>query len=204
MYWGGAPDIEQLEVVRYTSDQEVKDALLSGELDLVWGAGVLSDSDIVEIRDDPVISERIQVAHGDAVQNAMIILNTGKPPFDDINVRKTAIHAIDKSGLLKRELPLSQSVDNIFPRDAPYCDVELSPRWSYDLEKAVLLSCDGQAMTFAEGGSSGNKNLALGLGLGLGIPLALLAAAAYYLHSKNKTLAKELENTKKIDNAQVA
>ncbi len=24
----------------------------------------------------------------------------------------------------------------------PYCDVDLTPHWDYDLEKAILLSCD--------------------------------------------------------------
>ena len=42
-------------------------------------------------------------------------------------------------------------MDNVFPRGAPYCDIDLSPRWSYDLEKAVLLSCDGEVLTDLEG-----------------------------------------------------
>ncbi len=32
--------------------------------------------------------------------------------------------------------------DNVFPRSMPYCDVDLTPNWDYDLEKAILLSCD--------------------------------------------------------------
>lgn len=138
-------------MLRYATDRDVKEALLSGELDLVWGAGVLSDSDILEIKNDPVISETIQVALGEPIQNALVILNTGNPPLDDINVRKTVIHAIDKGALLAKELPLSRQVDNVFPRNAPYSDIDLTPRWSYDLEKAVLLSCDGEVLTDLEG-----------------------------------------------------
>ena len=138
-------------MLRYSSDRDVKEALLSGELDLVWGAGVLSDTDILEIANDPVMSETIQVAHGEPIQNALIILNTGNPPLDDINVRKTVIHAINKGALLAKELPLSRQVDNVFPRGAPYSDIDLTPRWSYDLEKAVLLSCDGEVLTDLEG-----------------------------------------------------
>ncbi len=193
-YWGGAPEIERLEIVRYTSDKDVKEALLSGELDVVWGAGVLSDSDIMEIANDPLISERIQVAQSDPIQNAILILNTGQPPFDDINVRKTVIHAINKGALLEKELPLAKIVDNVFPRGAPYCDLDLTPRWSYDFEKAVLLSCDGTSGDFASAVvPAGPDNLDLALGLGLGIPLALIVTIAAVLYNKNASLKQELE-----------
>ena len=147
-YWGGAPEVERLEVVRYFSDSDVKEALLNGELDVVWGAGVLSDSDILEIQSDPQLADKIQVASSESIQNALLILNTGKAPLDDIRVRKTVIHGIDKAALVAKELPLSRVVDNVFPRGAPYCDLELTPRWSYDFEKAVLLSCEGTAGNF--------------------------------------------------------
>lgn len=187
-WWGGTVDIERLEVVRYTSDVDVKEALLRGELDIVWGAGVLSDSDILEIASDPVYSERIQVGQSDPIQTAMMILNTGAPPLDDINVRKTVIHAINKGNIVQKELPLASVVDNVFPRGAPYCNVDLTPRWSYDFEKAVLLSCGGTSMEFAS-----NENLDLALGLGLGIPLALFAIVAVVLYSKNNSLKQELQ-----------
>jgi ABC-type transport system substrate-binding protein len=189
-YWGGAPDIEKLMIVRYTSSDDVKEALVSGELDVVWGAGVLSDSDIVSIRDDPKLSENIFFGQSDSIQNAIIILNTGQPPLDDINVRKTVIHAMDKSALLAKELPLSRMVDTVFPKGAPYCDVELTPRWSYDFEKAVLLSCDGTAKDY-ESDESSKRDLALGLGLG--IPLALIFIAMFVLYQKNTALQTKLD-----------
>ena len=97
-WWGGAVDIEQLDIVRYTSDSDVKEALLNGDLDVVWGAGVLSDTDILEIASDPEISERIEVGQSDPIQTAMLIL---------INVRKTVIHAINKGAIVQKELSLS-------------------------------------------------------------------------------------------------
>ena len=192
-YWGGAPDIERLEIIRYTNDKDVKEALLNGQLDVVWGAGVLSDTDIIEISSDPVISERIQVAQSDAIQNVMLMLNSGAPPLDDINVRKTIIHAINKAQIIEKELPLSKVVDNVFPRGAPYCDVELTPRWSYDFEKAVLLSCDGTSGDFATKTSDDNNNLAVGLGVGLGVGLAIFAVVAVVLFNKNSSLKSELD-----------
>ena len=195
-YWGGAPDIERLEVVRYATSDQVKKALLDGELDVVWGAGVLSNSDIVEIDNDPALSEKIQVGYSGALQNGMLILNTGKAPFDDINVRKTVIHAINKAALVEKELPGEKVADNVFPITAPYCDVDLTPRWDYDFEKAVLLSCDGSSGNFAqsaEGGSGTNSSLAIGLGLGLGVPCVLALIAAFVLYNRNKSLKAELK-----------
>lgn len=191
-YWGGAPDIERLEIVRYATSDQVKKALLDGELDVVWGAGVLSNSDIIAIDNDPVLSEKIQVGYSDAIQNGILILNTGKAPFDDINVRKTVIHAINKAAMVEKELPGEKVVDNIFPITAPYCDVELSPRWDYDFEKAVLLSCDGTSGNFKSAEGSSNNTLAIGLAVGLGVPCVLALIAAFVLYSKNKSLKSEL------------
>ena len=54
--------------------------------------------------------------------------------MDNINVRKTIIHAINKGEFVRKELQgLQQVVDNVFPLSAPYSDVDLTPRWDYDL-----------------------------------------------------------------------
>ncbi|KAL3939759.1 MAG: hypothetical protein SGARI_001251 [Bacillariaceae sp.] len=200
-YWGGAPAIKRLEIVRYATASDVKAALLSGELDVVWGSGVLSDTDIVEIQNDPALSGQIEVFHSDAVQNVILLLNSGMPPFDDINVRKTVIHAIDKAAIVRNELQGLQSVvDTIFPLTAPYCDVDLTPRWDYDFEKAVLLSCDGNITSLTVGSAeSGEKDntLALGLGIGLGALVVVVGVVAVAMHNKNKGLEQELSLARK-------
>ena len=69
----------------------------------------------------------------------------------------------------------------------PYCDVDLTPHWDYDLEKAILLSCDletesaaaAEAESAVEAAStnlsaaSGKTALAIGLKVGLGCALLL-------------------------------
>lgn len=35
------------------------------------------------------------------------------------------------------ELPVTQ----LMPRTAPFCNIDLSPKWGYDLVKAQLLNC---------------------------------------------------------------
>ncbi|KAG7346565.1 nickel ABC transporter, periplasmic nickel-binding protein [Nitzschia inconspicua] len=174
-YWGGAPAIKRLEVKRYQTSEEVKTALLSGELDVVWGSGVLSDSDIFDIENDVELQGKI----------------------------KTIIHAINKAAFVEQELKgLQQVVDNVFPLEAPFCDVDLTPRWDYDLEKAILLSCvkeEGGIFTVATETKDDDDNnpLALALGLGLGFPLlAVIAFAASFYH-KSKKFEEELNLRKK-------
>lgn len=196
-----------------------KDALLSGDIDLVWGAGVLPDSDIRDIINSPQYQERIRVFHSDVIQNKMMILNSGMPPFNDINVRKAVIRkwigercisycthftniflshllpplqwpmtdAIQKNVIVEKELNgLAKTVDNIFPLEAPFCDIDLTPKWDYDLEKAAFLSCIEQT-------GSNSKSFALGLGLGLGIPLAIMSTMAFVYYKKNDKLQAELK-----------
>jgi ABC-type transport system substrate-binding protein len=188
-YWDGAPDIETLVIKRYESSEAVKRALLSEELDIVWGSGVLSDKDIAEIEETEAFEELIMIFHSDDFQNVIMLLNSGKPPLDDINLRKTIIHAINKPAIIQDELAGMQVVvDNVFPLIAPYADVDLTPRWDYDFEKASLLSCD--AITPED--SSDNNTLAVGLGLGLGIPCVLFTIAAFFFWKQNSDLQEIL------------
>ena len=139
-YWGGAPDIEFLKVVRYEDSNAVKAALNDGTLDIVWGSGVLTPDHIIDIASSS--SNDLSVFHSDDIQNVIILLNSGKAPLDNIQLRKTIIHAIDKKKIIQDNLGgLFKPVDNVFPRDAPFSDVDLFPRWDYDMEKAVLLNC---------------------------------------------------------------
>lgn len=191
-YWNGAPAIKQLEVVRFITQEAVKEALINEEIDVIWGAGVLSDSDIVEISKDTDLQKKISVFHSGNIQNVILLLNSGKPPFDDINVRKTVIHAINKAAIVEKELSgLQKVVDNIFPLDAPYCNVDLTPKWDYDFEKAVLLSCDGTVS--GNEGTKNNNSLSLGLGLGLGALFVISALVAVNFHFRNKKLEAMLE-----------
>jgi Bacterial extracellular solute-binding proteins, family 5 Middle len=121
----------------------------------------------------------------------------GKPPLDNINVRKTIIHAINKGEFVRKELQgLQQVVDNVFPLEAPYSNVDLTPRWDYDLEKAVLLSCDGIEKS-SESNDGVNQKVAFGVGVGLGIPFVIAAFMALAFYHRSKKAEDELELVKK-------
>lgn len=188
-YWGGAPSIERLEVVHYKSSEDVKAAMLDGSLDMVWGSGVLQAKDLVDLEDaEPDLS----VFHTGDVQNVLLLLNSGKAPLDSIELRKTVIHAIDKVAIIDAELGgVSRPVENVFPLEAPYCDVDLTPRWDYDLEKALFLNCPSQRI----------GRVASIIGIGLVAGCAILLMALFCTLQRNKQMEMELQELQKNSRA---
>ena len=76
------------------------------------------------------------------IQNRIIVLNGNKAPTNDLQLRKAIIHAVDKSAIIEQSLAgFAAAEDSLFPRNAPYCDVNLTPRADYDMEKALQLNC---------------------------------------------------------------
>lgn len=200
-HWGGEINFDALIVKRYATSKDIKNALINKELDMVWGAGVLPDSDIAEILDNDSYLDFLNVFQSEDIQNSIMLLNSGKPPLDDIDVRKIVIHAINKARIAQKELANLQTVvDNVFPRDAPNCDVDLTPRWDYDLEKAILLSCQNRPAKEAEEAEA-DTNLTVGLGIGLGVAVAIFLACFIHYQSKVSNLESKLK--KKSETAEV-
>merc|ERR1712127_970297 len=80
-------------------------------------------------------------------------------------VRRAIIHAIDKSKFLEAEFSgLEQPVTQLLPNSAPYCNVDLSPKWGYDIEKAEFLNCPASALN---GGAIAGIVIACIVGVGL-------------------------------------
>lgn len=199
-YWGGVADIEQLRIVRYDSAEEVKNALLvEKSLDIVWGAGVLQANEIADLEDDEIHSGSFSVFHTDDIQNALLLLNTGKPPLDDINVRRALIHAVDKKSIIEEELGEdTRPVDNVFPLDAPYCDLDLTPRWDYDIQKADFLNCPEKNVVESVVNDSGDdsdddEGLIIGLSVGFSVLTIGLAIGLYYYSNRSKKFEQDLE-----------
>jgi nickel transport system substrate-binding protein len=138
-YWGGAPDIETLKFVRYPTAAAVAAALNDGSLDAMIGGGVLEPADLTAF----MANNQFTTSFTDVLTSEMIIINSGQAPTDDIEVRRTIIHAINKAAIIQKELDpdVTTASDRMFPRTTPYSDVELTPRWDYDFEKAVKLNC---------------------------------------------------------------
>lgn len=153
-YWGGTPGIEHLIIKNYDSTDDVKSALLSDELDMALGTGPLTAKQVQDLKF--YNSDVLDVRHSDVLQHALLMMNTGKAPTDDIAVRRTIIHGVDKNAFIQGEFAgLEQPVSQLLPFTSPYCNVDLSPKWSYDLEKAQLIHCGGDDSKLSGGAIAG-------------------------------------------------
>mmetsp|Transcript_35396 Transcript_35396/g.64807 ORF Transcript_35396/g.64807 Transcript_35396/m.64807 type:complete len:724 (-) Transcript_35396:68-2239(-) len=140
-YWGPAPGVEKIIAKKYADAPAVMAALMDGSLDAVLGDGVLPKSDLATIMNEH--SADFHVFLGPPIMNRIIIMNANKPPTDDLKLRKVIMHAINKAAIIDKEFAgMEQPVDALFPKNAPYCNVDLTPRWDYDFEKAKMLWCD--------------------------------------------------------------
>ena len=139
-YWGAVPDIEHMHLKYYENTEDVERDLLSGDLDMALGIGPLEAKQIQDLKF--YHSDLVDVRHSDVLQHALLVMNTGAEHTNDIEMRKAIIHAVDKAKFISEEFAgLEQPVSQLLPYSAPYCDVELSPKWAYDFEKAELLNC---------------------------------------------------------------
>ena len=156
--------------MRYDDAAAVYDALVAGELDAVLGAGVLEPAKVKELQYDP----KFDVQHGAETQTVALIMNIA-----DEDVRKTVVHAVNKNPIIESELSGFESpTGQLFSKNAPYCDVDLTPRFDYDLEKAEFLNCPESAVGGGGGdGGGGSKKKKKSSNDDAGLVGGLIAAA---------------------------
>ena len=143
-YWGPVPDINFIHIKTYEKTTEIMADLQAGALDMALGTGPLEPAQVETLKF--YHSDVVDVRHGEIMQHSILIMNTNAAGTQDINIRRAVIHGIDKARFIKKEFNgLLQPVSQLLPSTAPYCDVDLTPKWSYDFEKARLLNCPAAA-----------------------------------------------------------
>lgn len=139
-YWGGAPSVSSIKVKTYDNAAAVKAALIAGTLHVVAGPGVLEPADVKLFQTTRTATHTVHL--GPVLANRIVIINANKAPTDDTELRKAIIHAVDKTAIIAKEMQgMAATEDSLFPKNAPYCGVDLTPRWDYDLQKAQFLNC---------------------------------------------------------------
>jgi hypothetical protein len=113
-------------------------------------------------------------------------MNAAKAPTDNVQLRTTIMHAVNKANIVDVELVGSSVVaDSLFPKDAPYCNVDLTPRWDYDIEKARLINCP-TVLTTDQADDETDTGLIVGLSLGIGIPVLLIIGGVCFFLGKQR------------------
>jgi len=195
-WWGQHGGVEELRVVNYNTSELIKQALIDGSLDVAVGDKVLTPQQVQEFQNDH--SETHATIMGPRLFNQIVVMNAAKAPTDDIEVRRLIMHSVDKAAIVQKEMYGQAAVaDSLFPRDAPYCDIDLTPRWDYDFEKATLMNCPDILVSDED---EVDEGLVLGLSLGIGLPVLAGIAGAVCFFAGRKVGYKEFseENDQRV------
>jgi len=188
-WWGEHGNVAAMKVINYADSNAVKQALLAGTLDVAVGDKVLTPQQVHEFQTQQTGTHTTIL--GLKLYNQIIVMNAAKSPTDNLHLRKVIMHAVDKSAIISKDMYGQASVaDSLFPRDALYCDIDLTPRWDYDLEKATLMNCPSQVLSDSE--EDKDLPLILGLSLGLGMPFLIAVGVLCFCIGK-KTAYQQLK-----------
>jgi peptide/nickel transport system substrate-binding protein len=95
-YWGdnGEPFLDEMEFRVIVDPQARASALQAGDVDMIL---TNSPQGIQEFRDD---SARFQTVEDNKSEEVMVLLNQGKPPFDNLNARKALAYGTNQDAVV--------------------------------------------------------------------------------------------------------
>ena len=149
-YWGEAPYYDEV-VIKYIPEASSRlQALQTGEVDLIYGADLLSYDDY----NQALSLDGIEGAINDGnTLTRNLVLNASSEILSDLKVRQAIAYAVNKEEITKGltygyETPAT----SLFAPGAPYTDITYNSTWSYDLDKAnALLDEAGWVMNESTG-----------------------------------------------------
>ena len=144
-YWDKAPYYDEI-VVKYIPEASSRlQALKTGEIDLIYGADLLSYDDYNQALSLEGIKGDINKGN---TLTRNLVLNASGENLSDIKVRQAVAYAVDKEEITKGlTYGYETPAIGLFSSKAPYTDISYNSEWSYDLDKAnALLDEAGWAM----------------------------------------------------------
>ncbi|WP_366292512.1 nickel ABC transporter substrate-binding protein [Paenibacillus sp. AN1007] len=135
-YWGTAPAFDQI-TVKIIPDAETRVlAFEKGDLDLIYGEGVISLDAFQQLREnDKYVSEL-----SDPVGTRDLLLNSSNPKLSDVRVRKALQQGFNKKAMVEGVTSgLEEPADTALSKNYPYTDVDLKPiEYNVEQSKALL------------------------------------------------------------------
>lgn len=134
-YWGDKPEIENIQVKVIPDNQTRVLALESGEIDLIYGNGMIDSEAYMDLKNREGFNTNIS----EPTSTRTLMMNTTDTILSDINVRMALEYAMDKE-LISQGIfsGVETPADALFSSNLPYCDIELN-KYSYSIEKAIQL-----------------------------------------------------------------
>ncbi len=134
-YWGPKPALEAV-TVRIIPDGVTRVlSLKNGDIDLIFGAGVIGLSDFDELRK----SGQFQTYVSAPILTRLVVINANRGPTADKAVRQAIQHGFNRKEAVEGLFyGVEKPAEMLFAPDVPYCDVPLS-RPGYDKAAAERL-----------------------------------------------------------------
>ncbi len=132
-YWGDVPALESA-TFRFISDPAAAlSAMMAGDVDAF--ANFPAPETLPQLQADP----RFTVVVGSTEGETILSINNGKPPFDDVRVRRAIAHAIDRQAIIDGAMfGLGTPIGTHFaPHHPAYVDAV--DRYAFDPEAAKAL-----------------------------------------------------------------
>lgn len=137
-YWGKKPFLKTAELMYYTDTTSCSNALLSGDIDTIYGFTAYDQLDRFKSNKD------FRVDVGNAQGILVLSMNSKKAPFDNESLRKAVLYAVDRKAIVNTVLNGYGNVLSAptIPTDSWYED--LSSTYKYDPAKAKQLVADSK------------------------------------------------------------
>ncbi|WP_369370604.1 ABC transporter substrate-binding protein [Promicromonospora sp. Populi] len=138
-YWGEAPAVTDV-TVRYFADANAQaNAVRAGDIDMAYN---LQAPDLLTGLEG---DERLQVIDGTSTGEVLLALNNAEPPFDDLDVRRAVMYAIDRQAVLDTAWAgRGELIGSMVPPTDPYYQ-DLTDAYPYDPDRARELLRDAGA-----------------------------------------------------------
>ncbi|MGI9487448.1 MAG: ABC transporter substrate-binding protein [Geminicoccaceae bacterium] len=135
-YWSEAVELEGATFQIVPDPAAAVAAMMAGDLDAF--PNFPAPENMVQFEADPRFTVEIGTTEGETI----LAMNNGRPPLDDIRVRRAIAHAIDRSAIIEGAMfgygtPIGS---HFAPHHPAYAD--LTGMYSYDPEKAKALLAD--------------------------------------------------------------
>jgi nickel transport system substrate-binding protein len=138
-YWGELPSVESIKV-KVIPDAETRVlAFEKGELDLVYGEGVISLDSFKQLES----TDSYETSVSEPVATRQLVMNTNRAQLSDIRVRQALHYGFNKEAMVEGVTSgLEEKADFILPTNLPYTSNVDAATVGYDVEKAKQLLDD--------------------------------------------------------------
>ncbi|MDF2035587.1 nickel ABC transporter substrate-binding protein [Cytobacillus oceanisediminis] len=135
-YWGELPSVEKIKV-KVIPDAETRVlAFEKGDLDLVYGEGVISIDSFKQLES----TGSYETSISEPVATRQLVMNSNKEQLSDVRVRQALHYGFNKQAMVEGVTSdLEEKADYILPTNFPYTSNVDVTRVDYNVEKAKQL-----------------------------------------------------------------